>query len=123
MGAQWETVWEFRTARFAVTCAVAPEDDDPAGQFDAADDVAFAREGGWHWFMARVRVAFIDADNPKNWAMTRERVLGEDYLGGLSYHGWADFKSGGYFRDMVSEATKEARGSLARMCACVKASA
>lgn len=112
----WETVWTFRTARYTVTLAVTPEEDDPAGHFEREDDVEFAREGGWHWFQARVQVAFRDDENPKNWAVVRERVLGEDYLGGCSYRNLEDFRTGGYFRDMVAEAVREARGTLGRMC-------
>jgi hypothetical protein len=67
--------------------------------------------------MARVQVIFVDHANPVNWTTTREIVLGEDYLGGCSYHNLKDFKNGGYFRDMVSEAISQARGSLARLAA------
>lgn len=42
-------------------------------------------------------------------------VLGEDYLGGCSHHSLADFKAGGYFRDMVAEAIGEARAHAGRL--------
>jgi hypothetical protein len=115
----WETVWEFKTARFAVTLAVTDETDDPADSFECDEDIAFAREGGWHWFAARVQVTFRDSDNPKHWAVTPEVVLGRDYLGGCSYRSLSDFiaPGPGYFRDMVREAIGEARGTLARMTA------
>lgn len=115
MTTHWETVWSFDTERFNITLAVADEDDSPQGHFSEDDDVAFAMEGGWHWFQARVQVMFRDEHNPKRWATQRDDVLGEDYLGGCSYHDLEDFKSGGYFRDMVREAISEARGKLARM--------
>lgn len=111
----YETVWEFNTARFLVTLAVRDEDTDPADHFDFDDDIEFAREGGWHWFQARVQVTFRDDQNPCNWAVTRQHVLGEDYLGGCSYHGLDDFRRGGYFTDMVREAISEARGTIERM--------
>ena len=113
----YETVWTFNTARFTVELSVVDEIDSPAGHFEFPEDIEFAQEGGWHWFQARVRVLFRDDDNPKNWATPRTRLLGEDYLGGCSYHSLEDFKVSGYFRDMVSEAVREARGTLARMSA------
>lgn len=117
----YETVWTFNTARFAVSLDVAPEEMDPEGNFARGDDdldardVAFCRKGGWHWFVARVQVVFRDNANPKNWTIAREDVLGEDYLGGCSYHSLADFKAGGYFRDMVAEAIGEARAHAGRL--------
>ena len=115
----YETVWTFNTARFTVELGIAPEDMSPLGAFCEQDDVEFALEGGWHWFSARVQVLFRDDDNPVNWATPRERLLGEDYLGGCSYRNLEDFMApnGGYFRDMVRTAITEARGTLARMSA------
>ena len=110
----YETVWSFETARFTVNLGVAPEDLNPAGNFDDPRDVEFANNGGWHWFQARVQVVFRDTANPKNWAVQRDVVLGADYLGGCSYHGLTDFKAGGYFRDMVRSAVEEARAKLVR---------
>jgi len=114
---EYETVWEFNTARFTVSLAVAPEEMDPADSFCEDDDIEFAREGGWHWFTARVWVTFRDEDNPKKWAVRRDQILGEDYLGGCSYLSLDDFirPGPGYFRDMVREAVSEARGKLSRM--------
>jgi hypothetical protein len=109
---EWETVWSFDTARYSVRLAVTSEDHDPAGDFCDEQNIEFAREGGWHWFQARVQVVFVDADNPKHSAGV---VLGEDYLGGCSYHNLDDFRNGGYFRDMVREAVGAARGKLARI--------
>lgn len=118
----YETVWSFNTARFTVALSVAPEDMSPEDQFSEQEDVEFANEGGWHWFQARVQVVFRDDDNPKHWSVQRDDVLGEDHLGGCSYHGLKDFmEPGGYFRDMVSEAISEARGKLARMGAGIRA--
>lgn len=117
----WETVWQFHTANFVVSLSIMPEDSDPADHFEREDDIEFAREGDWHWFQARVQVSFRDSANPKNWAVTRERVLGEDYLGACSYHGLADFRTGGYFADMVREAIREARGTITRMNATLRA--
>jgi hypothetical protein len=117
----YETVWNFSTAHFTVSLDVAPEEMDPEGNFASGDDdldaqdVAFCREGGWHWFVARVQVVFRDDANPKHWTIAREDVLGEDYLGGCSYHSLADFKAGGYFRDMVAEAIGEARAHVGRL--------
>jgi hypothetical protein len=87
----------------------------PEDQFSDERDVEFASEGGYHWFQARVQVTFRDDNNPINWAVKRIIVLGENYLGGCSYHDLNDFKRDGYFRDMAAEAIAEARGKLARM--------
>ena len=118
----YETVWSFNTKRFTVNLAVTDEDMDPADSFYEQEDIDFAREGGWHWFAARVQVVFRDDDNPKNWAVRRDDVLGEDYLGGCSYRSLKDFTApgGGYFRDMVHEAVREARAKLNRMAADIR---
>lgn len=62
---QYETVWSFNTARFTVSLAIAPEDFDPAEQFEDDEDVEFAREGGWHWFQARTFPLSTRAKRPK----------------------------------------------------------
>ncbi len=111
----YETVWSFDTARYRVELGIAPEDGDPSDRFDDERDVAFASRGGWCWFQARVRVVFRDENNPKRWSVQRDVVLGEDHLGGCSYHDRADFMRDGYFRDMVRSAVDEARGKLERM--------
>lgn len=115
MGTQWETVWTFNTAKFTVSLAVAEEEESPADNLTDDADIAFASEGGWHWFTARVQVVFRDDANPKNWAVARQDVLGEDYLGCCSYRNLEDFRTSGYFRDMVHEAIREARGHIARI--------
>lgn len=103
----WETVWTRSTERFTIALDVTDEDMDPADSFQSDEDIAFAREGGWHWFAARVRVL---------WG---HDVIGEDYLGGCSYHGLADFiQPGGYFQSMVSEAITDARRTVARFRDC-----
>lgn len=115
----YETVYTFRTARFEVALEVAPEETDPADHFDCAEDIEFANEGGWHWFRARAVVSFIDDNNPKKWAIVRQRVLGEDYLGGCSCTSLKDFRQDGTLHDMVREAITEARGTLTRLCSAV----
>jgi hypothetical protein len=97
-------------------CSAIDEDTD-------AETEAFCAEGGWHWCQVRVQVIFRDDANPRNWAVQRDQVLGEDYLGGCSYHDLADFKSGGYFRDMVATAIDEARSKLSRMSADIRIAA
>ena len=108
MSIQYEDVWSFSTAQFTVTLSVAPEIEEPEDFFASGDDecdaeaVAFANEGDWHWFMARVQVKFGEDDI----------VVGADYCGACSYHDFADFKRDGYFANMVSEAIREARATL-----------
>lgn len=97
----WENVWHRTAGRFTVALDVADEDFDPADSFERDEDIEFAREGGWHWFQARVRVLW-DHD-----------VIGEDYLGGCSYHSLADFTApGGYFQSMVRLACYDARKTV-----------
>jgi len=120
MRTMYETVWTFHTARFVVTLDVAGEDMTPEDGMCFEDDIAFAREGGWHWFQARVRVGLAhDPDQPRYYGDDEIDVeLGSDYLGGCSYHSLQDFIApveGGYFRDMVRCAIDEARKTLARM--------
>lgn len=103
---QYETVWTFSTANFTISLAVADEDMDPADSMEFPEDIAFAQQGGWHWFQARIQVTFGDDD----------KVVGSDYLGGCSYHSLADFIApgpNGYFRDMVRAAVAEARATMA----------
>lgn len=92
-----ERVWTFSTDNFTVALDVMDEDSAPEDQFDDARDVEFAREGGWHWFCAKVGVYQNDLE------------LASDYLGGCSYNNLEDFKRGGYFHDMVKSAIASAR--------------
>jgi predicted metal-binding protein len=101
----WENIWSFQTARFCVTCDVTPEDLDPAGQFECAEDVEAIRSGALDWFVARVRVTLDGAE------------IATEYLGGCAYRCAVDFAHkdrDGYFRDMVREACQQARRTLAR---------
>jgi hypothetical protein len=105
----WETVWTFSTARYRVELAVTDETDAPEDFLEFPEDIAFARDGGWHWFTARVRVV----------AVCNEIELGSDYLGGCSYHDLDDFirpVPHGYFRDMVREAIRQTRNHLWQLC-------
>jgi hypothetical protein len=102
----WETVWSYSTARFTVALDVTDEDMDPADSMEFEEDIEFARQGGWHWFVARIRVLW-DHD-----------VIGEDHLGACSYHSLEDFKSGGYFQDMISEACRDARVTVSKFRNC-----
>ena len=102
----WENIWSFQTERFWVTCDVAPEDLDPAGQFDNAEDIEAIRSGAVDWFVARLRVTLDGAE------------IATEYLGGCAYRCAADFARkehrDGYFRDMVRGACQQARRTLAR---------
>lgn len=102
----WDTIWQFKTARFNVTCDVTPEDMSPVGQFDSDEDVEAILSGALDWFVARVRVT-LDG-----------RELATEYLGACAYRSAADFareERDSYFRDMVREAVKGARLALATM--------
>lgn len=100
----WETIWQFQTANFCVTCDVAPEEMDPADSFCCQDDIDAVRTGAVDWFMVRVQVSL------------GANVLGEDYLGGCAYRNASDFARGadrdGYFRDVVRAVIGDARKKL-----------
>lgn len=101
----YDTVWTWSTANYTISLGVADEDMDPADSFEFDDDIAFAREGGWHWFCARVQITFGESDE----------VVGSVYLGGCSYRSLQEFiaPGPGYFRDMIREAVREARQTMA----------
>ena len=74
----WDTVWSFSTARYRVVAEVTECSDDPADNFDCAEDVDAVRSGRIAWFDARVRVQrIIDGEHVID--------LGADYLGTCAY--------------------------------------
>lgn len=105
-----ETIWTFKTDRFAVCFEVMPEDD-----LDLSwDDDGSVREGleSGHYvaFVARMAV-YLDG-----------REVAADYLGGCIYQNPEQFRDhigckakgyGSYFSDMVREAIRQARRRLA----------
>lgn len=106
----WETVWQFHTARFCVALEVTPELDDPADHFQFDEDIEAIRDGSLAWFCARV-VVYLNG-----------REVGSDVLGGCAYASVEDFRTshiehggGDYFTDMMHEACKEARKFLRTM--------
>jgi hypothetical protein len=85
----WESVWTFRTERFAIIAEAAPEFESPHGSFDDdGQSVKDIESGRVQWFQARVRVALLDDDGEEL------ETLGEDYLGGCAYEDPSDL-----FRD------------------------
>jgi len=87
-----------------VSIQVSPEDEQegPEGSFASGDDAAdredcaivrrmLNRGNFWAWFCAKVTVSF-------------DGLTSDQYLGACSYSDEADFRSCGYFNDMVSEA-------------------
>jgi hypothetical protein len=103
----FETVWEFKTARFRIALEIEPEDMDPADSFQFQDDIDAVRNGEVEWFYARVAV-YMD-DNRIAW----------DGLGGCAYKRVSDFydahwkyREGTYFTDMVRSAISQARKVL-----------
>lgn len=123
----YDTVWEFKTARFRVAFEVEPENLDPEDGFEGEEDIELARSGDpAAWFSARVAV-YLDG-----------RQVGSDSLGACSYRSFEDFYAAHrdpdplnrnctiyraaqgenacvchYFPDMVREAIREARTTLA----------
>lgn len=120
----FETVWEFKTARFTVALEIEPEDMDPADSFEREDDIEAVRSGAVEWFQARVAV-YLDG-----------KLIGADSLGGCAYNTVREFYESHrdpnpqnrncsimratrgeitichYFPDMVSIAIGEARKAL-----------
>lgn len=85
-----------RTKGLVVELIREEETESPDGFFDDAETNAWVRAqiaagNDWAWFCARVRVRFE----------------GNTYLGACSYKSERDFKRGGYFTDMVSDAIND----------------
>lgn len=100
----YETVYTFKTARFTVKLAVAPEYDRP--DWDMSDDERAELDrkitsGAVLWFVARVAV-YCDG-----------REVGCDYLGGCCYENVDQFRRDAYFYDMVRGVCRQARRAIA----------
>jgi len=98
---QYETVWTFKTDRFTIECAVAPETIPPEDCFEFDEDINAIRNGSCEWFIVRMRVL-----------MDHQFEIGADYLGGCAYYHPDDFLRDSYFYDMVRFAISEARNYL-----------
>ena len=112
----FETLWRFKTKRFCVSLAAAPEYA-PDLSWDETGETAEKLESGeWSCVCFRVRV---DYDS---------ETVGEDYLGASIYANLEDFRRehiglaaksradgcnyGCYFPGMIAEAIAEARKTL-----------
>lgn len=69
----------------------------------------------WAWCCAHVRVTYEVAIKGQAFPA---RIEGNDYLGCCSYVSEADFREGGYFDDMVSEALDDLNTRRAALCGC-----
>src|SRR5580692_5237452 len=103
----FETVWEFKTARFRIALEIEPEDMDPADSFQFEEDIDAVRNGEVEWFCACVSV-YLD-----------DKRIAWDCLGGCAYKTIREFyeahrkyKERTYFGDMVREAISQARKEL-----------
>lgn len=100
----YDTIWQFKTARFLIALEVTPELEPPDGQFDDRQTIDDILSGRVEWFTARVSVYLGGLR------------VGYDTLGCCAYV-FADefrtahigYKGGDYFTDMVREAVREAR--------------
>ena len=93
----WDMVWTFSTARYRVVAEVTECSDDPADNFDCAEDTDAIRSGRIAWFDARVRVErFVDNE--------RTIDLGAYYLSACAYADPSDL-----FRDHARRAQMIAR--------------
>lgn len=74
--------------------------DDEAYDKEVEDEILARLEYDlWAWCCVEVRATI---EIPEQGI----KVSGSDYLGGCSYKNEADFRSGGYFEDMVEEAVR-----------------
>jgi hypothetical protein len=102
----YDTIYTFKTARFTVTLAVAPEEINPRDCFDMNEDdyrelCEKIDSCNYVWFVARVK---IECDG---------REVGVDYLGGCCYDNVDQFRRDGYFHDMVRNVCRQARRAIA----------
>jgi hypothetical protein len=103
-----ETVYTFKTARFALELAIEPEYNYmPDWDFESDEErdalIERIETGRTLWFVARVRV-LLDG-----------REIATDYLGGCGYNTIEEFRRDGYFYDMARSAIKDARATLRNM--------
>lgn len=107
---QWEEMWRFATTRFVVKWEVTPSYYVDISWDETGEVQDKLASGLWSSFDSRV---VVELDG---------RVIGEDYLGGSIYENPSEFRDhigmnarghGSYFSDMVREAIKEARKTLA----------
>lgn len=96
----YETTHTFKTARFTVRLAAAPEPGSP-DWFGAEEDIIRIERGELQYFAARVTV---ECDGNR---------IGTDYLGGCCYESVDQFRRDPYFYDMVRSACRQARRALA----------
>lgn len=124
----FETVWEFNTARFRVALEIEPEYMDPADSFQFEQDIDAVRNGNVEWFCACVSV-YLD-----------DKRIAWDSLGGCAYYTVREFYESHrdpdpmnrnctqyravhgencvvchYFPDLVRQAIAEARRAICNM--------
>jgi hypothetical protein len=93
------TAWKFKTAQFTVRLEFLNEEIEPDNWDDEElEDILNKIERG--------KLLYFCAKASVTW---KGREIGSDYLGCCCYESVEDFKKNGYFRDMVLNATKEAR--------------
>lgn len=103
-----ETVYTFKTARFALELAVEPEYNYmPDWDFESDEErnalIKRIETGRTLWFVARVRVT-LDG-----------RELAADYMGGCCYNTIEEFRRDDYFYEMARTAIEAARAAIRNM--------
>ena len=96
----YETTHTFKTARFTVRLAVAPENGLPDWD-DCQDEIDRINSGDLAWFVARVT---LECDG---------KTIASDYLGGCCYESVDQFRQDNYFHDMVHTVCRAGRRWLA----------
>ena len=115
----WETIHETTNEGFDIVVSVAPETDDPRDHFAYENEEDNERiimdidSGALDWFMVRVQ------------AFRAGVLLGEDYLGACCYRAAEDFitPGGGYYQDMINQATEDAESTLKSLIKSAEAAA
>ena len=108
----WQTMWQFKTARFTISWDITPDDSPDLSWCETGETAENIDSGLWQAFDSRV-VVLVDG-----------LEIGADYLGQSIYENVADFRDhigsnrqgyGSYFSDMIRQAIEQARHSLDNM--------
>lgn len=108
-----QTIYTFNTKNFTIRMSCDYDQDWDASFDESGETAEKINSGEWGAYVFHAEVIHRDTG----------AVLGEDYLGNSIYEDPRQFRDhigargrwGSYFRDMISEACKEARRALASM--------
>lgn len=93
----WQEIAEQKLDGFIIRTYVAPEDIDPAMEFDCPELVEDINSGAMEWFQVKITASKCGVE------------LGSDSMGCCCYKKFDDFLGCEYWSDMVETAITEAR--------------